>query len=364
MADRACYSNSHAAGSATSLIRLAIGRKAHVLSRIVRRIAIIPVSLLIVGTIAFSLVGLLPGDPAYAILGDTASEERIKEIHDRLGTDQPLHLQYGNYLVDVARGDLGRSLFTNRLVLDDVFRYLPSTLELVVPSLVLSILIGGALGTITSYYRQRKPGAAGRGLVTLTQSIPDFLLAVVLIYVFFVILGIAPSPSGRLPIGMTPPERVTGLYTVDAIISGDMSLAFAAGKKLILPVLSLALPYSAYFAKVSDNSLAGVFASRHTEFTRSLGLSEFVVIRDGWRIARVDIVTYFAILFGTLLGGAALIEIIYGLHGFAKWGVEGTLQLDIPVIRGFIVVSAVLTLIGYLVGDIIAVALDPRLRLD
>ncbi len=331
---------------------------------VLRRLLIIPLSIFIVVTAAFGLVNLLPGNPALVIAGGFATDERVAEIETELGLDQPLLTRYTDYVRDLGRGDLGESYYTGRSVREDILERLPNSIELIVPALALAALLGLAFGSISAYFLQRAPERVTRIAITLTQSVPDFLLSLVLIYVVFFSLGWAPSPVGRLGILEQPPESITKFPIVDSVLRGEWGTLGSLLHHMMLPVLALGVVYSAYFAKTSRTALAASLGSQQVEFARACGLPERQVFRYAFLAARTPLLTYGAILIGSLLGGAAIVESIFAWRGLGQWALEAMLEVDLPAIQGFVLVVGILTLLIYLLLDLLVLMLDPRVSYE
>lgn len=325
-----------------------------------RRLLFLPLAIFIVVTFAFAVVNLTPGDPSRVIAGGLAGEEQLAEIRAGLGLDKSIPERYVVYLRQLASGDLGRSYFTRNSITSEIAQRLPATLELVVLSLAVAVVIGMALGGLGAYFRGRTPDRLTKISVAMLQAIPDFFLGLVLIYVVFFVLRWAPAPVGRLGLMDIAPPRVTGGTITDAVIAGDWTLVRRALHHAMLPVLTLGLFYSAYFAKTARATLASAFESRQVEFARASGLPEWKVIGYALRQARTPILTYAAILFSTLIGGAALVEVVFAWGGVGEWAIGRILNLDIPAIQGFVLVAGLITLLTYIALDILVAALDPR----
>lgn len=327
-----------------------------------KRLALLPIGMFIVVSLSFALVHLSPGDPARAIAGGLATEETLAEIRAELGLDKPLGERYADYLGDLSRGDLGRSYFTDRPIVSEIFQRLPDSIELIVMSLIVATVVGLILGGIGAYYRGRWPDAGTRFLTSSLQSIPDFFLGLGLIYFLFFVLGWAPAPVGRIGLLEVRPPRVTGGLLTDAVIAGDWAIFWSGLRHSIMPVLALGLFYAAYFAKTARAVLASAFASRQVEFARACGLPPRTIWLYAFREARTPILTYGAILFAVLVGGAAIVEIVFAWGGVGEWAVGRILALDIPAIQGFVLVAGVVTLLTYIALDLVVAALDPRIK--
>lgn len=328
---------------------------------LLNRLLLLPLGLFIVVSLTFALVNLTPGDPARAIAGGLADDATVAEIRSELGLDLPLGQRYVVYVSDLARGDLGTSFFTQRPITQEIWQRLPDSVELIVASLALATVLGLIIGGIGAYYRGRPADRASRLLTSAIQSIPDFFLGLVLIYFLFYLLGWAPPPVGRIGLMESRPPRITGAVLTDAVLAGDLQLARSALRHMVMPVLALGVFYSAYFAKTARAVLSGAFASRQIEFARACGLPPRTIWAYALRDARTPIMTYGAILFAVLIGGAAIVEIVFAWGGVGEWAVERILSLDIPAIQGFVLVAGMVTLLTYVVLDIIVAALDPRI---
>ena len=339
------------------------GRSRHVrlVKLIAKRLAFFFVAIFAVLTISFFLIALAPGDPARVIAGSLATAEQIDNIRAELGLDQPILQRYFAYISGIFTGDLGTSYFSKQSVSSEIADRLPSTLELVLLSVGVAIIIGVILGTIGGYFRGRWPESASRGVASLFQAIPDFFFALLLILIFFFYLGIAPAPSGQLDILITPPDQVTGFVPIDSLIAGDAEAFQNAMAHLILPVLTLGLVYAGYFAKITRSALAESMQSQQVQFARASGLSEWRTLRYALVQIRSSILTYAGIIFASLFGGAAVVETIFSWNGMGQWALDGILRLDIPVIQGFVLIAGVITLLIYTLLDIIVAWLDPRI---
>ncbi len=339
------------------------GRSRHVrrVRLVATRLAFFAVAIFGVLTVSFFLIALAPGDPARVIAGSLATAQQIDDIRAELGLDQPMLQRYFSYISGIFTGDLGTSYFTKQPVITEIADRLPSTLELVLLSVGVSIIIGVILGTIGGYFRGRWPESVSRGFASLFQAIPDFFFALILILIFFFYLGIAPAPSGQLDILILPPDQVTGFVPIDALIAGDIEAFQNALGHLVLPVLTLGLVYAGYFAKITRSALVESMQSQQVQFARASGLSEWRTLRYALVQIRSSILTYAGIIFASLFGGAAVVETIFSWNGLGQWALDGILRLDIPVIQGFVLVAGVITLLIYTLLDIVVAWLDPRI---
>lgn len=328
---------------------------------LLNRLALLPLGILIVVSLTFALVNFAPGDPARAIAGGLADEATLDQIRISLNLHLPVWERYLVYLGDLARGDLGTSFFTGRPISLELIERIPDSIELVVMSLFVATVLGLLLGAVGAYYRGRPADRTSRFVTSAIQSIPDFFLGLLLIYVLFFLLDLTPAPVGRIGLLETRPDRITGALLVDTALQRDWSTFRSALAHSVMPVMALGIFYSAYFAKTSRAVLASAFGSRQVEFARACGLPTRTIWAYAFREARTPIMTYGAILFAILIGGAAIVEIVFAWGGAGEWAVSRILAMDIPAIQGFVLVSGLITLITYVALDVLVAALDPRI---
>ncbi|WP_033294595.1 ABC transporter permease [Amycolatopsis jejuensis] len=327
-----------------------------------KRIALIPLMLLLIATLSFVLLRLLPGDPAVLVVGEFAGPEELAKVHAALHLDDPLWQQYVTYLWDTLRGDLGTSYLTGIPVLEDVLRRLPNSLFIIIPSLLVAVLLGTLVGTAGGYLRRKFSGRFFSAGISALQGVPPFLVGIVLIYLFVFTLRIFPTPTGMLYASTTPPPERSGIMLVDAVLAGQWNVLGAMAAHAILPVISTALFLASYFAKTVRTGVTDALAGNQIEFARGCGLPEHRVIRYALLTSRTSVLTYAAILFGVMLSATAVIEIVFSWPGIGAWALDGVLKGDLPVIQGFIVVTGGLVILAYVVLDILVAALDPRIR--
>lgn len=327
-----------------------------------RRLAFVPVGLFVVASLAFAVVNLTPGDPASVIAGDQATDEVVAKIRSDLGLDESLGSRYVTYMGDLVRGDLGTSYFSGRPVLDQIAQRLPNSLELAFLSLIVAVVLGVILGGIAAYARGRAPERVSRLITSAAQSTPDFFLGLVLIYIFFSVLGIAPAPVGRLGLLEEAPPKVTGGILTDALIAGDWELVGSALRHAMLPVAALGIFYASMISKVTRGALSTAFDSEQVEFARANGLSLTKQIGYAMRQARTSILTYSAVVLATLIGGTAVVESIFAWGGIGHWMIDSVMKMDVPSIQGFVLLSGAVTFLVYLLLDLVVFALDPRIK--
>ena len=312
--------------------------------------------------VSFFLIKSIPGDPAPLILGPLATRENMDQLRSQMGLDQPLHVQFGQYVSRLAQGDLGTSWLTTRPVLEDLLRKFPATLELVTLGLLLAIIIGMPLGIMAA---QRPDGWVRRisdSYGFAAGALPDFWFALLLIFVFFSILGWAPPPMGRLDIGLLSPPQVTGVLTLDGLIAGDWEVFRSASAQLILPVLTLGIVNAGAILKMTQSTMERMLASDFSQYQHLCGLPPSAIRRHALRNALPSVLTVVSVLYGYLLGGAVLVEIVFSWGGAGQYAVGAVLNADLNAVMGFIIFSAVFSLLVYLVVDFLYLIIDPRIR--
>ncbi|MEU5843049.1 ABC transporter permease [Rhodococcus sp. NPDC047139] len=326
------------------------------------RLALVPVTLFALCTLAFGLVNLIPSNPAGVLLGDFATPEEIARVNAELGLDQSLWARYVEFLKALASGSLGESYFTGESVTAALGARAASTLELVVGAWIVALVLGTALGVAMAYWKSPVGRSSISTGVALIQAIPDFVLGILGSLVFFYFLGALPLPLGQLPMTAAPPSAITGAAFLDALLTGDWSTAGAAAQQMILPIAALGISGSVVFARVVYAAASEVFASSHTAFARARGLSEPTVVRLAVRASLLPAVAASGIVVGGLIGGSAVVEVVFNWQGLGQWGAEGALEADIPVLEGYIIAGAGLALLAYIVADMSMYWLDPRVR--
>jgi ABC-type dipeptide/oligopeptide/nickel transport system permease component len=312
----------------------------------------------------FVIVRLLPGDPATLILGETAGPEQVKALQHSLGLDRPIPEQYVIWMRHVLHGDLGRSLFTSNAVIQDIKERLPVTLELVTGAMLISIFVLIPIGVLTA---RRVSGwhraVADKAVFTygmLAGSLPDFWLALLLVYFLYFKLKIFPAPSGRFDITVIPPPRVTGFNLIDSAIAGDWTALSSYVKHLALPVMTLAFVYGAPILKMTRQTVITMLEAEFVEQARATGLSNRTLLRIAFKNSLPPIITLIGLTYSYTIGGAVLVETVFSWGGMGQYAVQGILNADYSAIQGFVIVAALSAIIVFLLVDILYYLIDPR----
>jgi peptide/nickel transport system permease protein len=313
--------------------------KEYIIKRI---ISVIPI-LVIVALIVFFLVHLTPGDPAAVILGPAATITELERLRGEMGLDQPLLKQLLVWLSDILRGDLGRSLFMRKTVLEAFMDHLWSTLSLALGGQIIAIIIAIPLGIVAANRRGSRIDRAVSVFSTLGVSIPNFLLALIMVLVFSVGLSLLPV-AGFRPLRM-------GLWT--------------HVRYLILPTLTLGIIQAALLTRVTRSSMLEVLNSNYVKTAYAKGLRErTVIVKHAFRNAFIPILTVIGQSFTQLIVGAIVVEVVFNIPGIGQLLINAISRRDFQVIQGSILLIALTFILINLVIDLLYGLLDPRIRLN
>ena len=335
--------------------------------------------------IVFALARLIPGDPCRAVLGERATDAVCDAFIDRYGLDEPIPVQFGLYLGQIASGDLGDSIKHSRPVTTLLIERLPTTVELTLLALTFAIVVGIPLGLLSAYWRNSPVDLGTMVFANLGVSVPVFVLGLLLAFLFGIVLKDTPiglPPSGRLSSGVFvdplvevwgledlegPPRAVldflSGIYTFSTLITGQWEALLDAISHLILPAIALGTIPLAIVARITRSSLLEVLGLDYVRTARAKGLRErTVVLRHAARNALLPVVTVIGLQLGALLSGAVLTETVFNLAGVGRTMYEAITGRDYVVIQGFTLIIAVAYVLVNLLVDISYGFLDPRVR--
>lgn len=300
---------------------------------IIRRLLLTVPVVLGVSIIVFSIIRLLPGDPARALAGVNATPEYIQQVRDRYGLDDPIHIQYWNFVSGLVQGDLGNSTFSNRPVTTEIRERFPRTLVLASVSLVLATLVGVSVGIVSATRRNSLFDNVGMFVALVGVAAPVFWLALMLQLLFAVQLRWLPA---------------TGIGGIE---------------NLILPSITLGMASAALMARITRSSVLEVMRQDFITTARAKGVAERMVIyKHALKNALIPVVTVLGLQFGILLGGAVLTETVFAWPGVGRLLVDSILRRDYPVVQGTVMLLAFLFVIINLVVDVIYAFLDPRIH--
>ncbi|WP_291296702.1 ABC transporter permease [Elioraea sp.] len=330
-----------------------------------RRLAAALPTLAGVIVVTFLMTRALPGDPAAYFAGPAATREAVEEIRRQLGLDQPLWVQFGDYLADLARGDLGLSITTGQPVLADIAQRLPASAELTLIGLLIAAGFGVPMGVAAALRPNSWVDHLCRVIATAGVSLPTFFTGLLLVYVFYYQLGWAPAPLGRLDAFSSPPPQVTGFYLIDSLLAGDIETFTGAAAQLALPALTLGIFALAPIARMTRGSMLSVLSSDFIRAARAAGLSgNTIVIRYALRNALLPVVTTLGMVLSFLLGANVLVEKVFAWPGIGSYAIEALIASDYAPVQGFVMAMAILYVALNLVIDLAYQAIDPRVRIE
>ncbi len=330
------------------------------ISFLIRRLlALIPVLFLVL-IIVFSLAHIIPGDPAVTLLGPGATEQQIAVLREQLNLDQTPLVQFTDYLVGLAHGDLGTSLRSGQPVAREILDRLPATLELSIAATLVAIVVGIPIGVISATRPNSILDHVIRVVSLAGVSAPAFLLALILQLIFATYLGWLPV-SGRLsPYIIADP--ITGFAILDGFLYGDLDAVWSAVRHLILPMAVLAAFLAATLGRFVRNTMLEVMAEDYIRTARAKGLSKSSILEHGLRNSLLPAITVVGLKFAEMLSGAILTETIFSWPGIGRYMFEAIRNRDYPVVQGATLVFALLFVITSVIVDLLYGALDPRVR--
>jgi peptide/nickel transport system permease protein len=314
-----------------------------VIGYILRRLAALVPALFFVSVVTFAITLLLPGDPALAYIGEANINDRAMylAVRQELGLDQPLPVQYLKWLGRAVQGDLGRSIRTREPALEGLLARLPVTLELSLLAMAISLAIAVPIGILSAVRPNSRLDMAGTVVAMGGIAVPDFWLAILLIYVVAVWLRVLPS-SGYAPLdlGLWPNLR-----------------------SMVLPSLALGMGLAAVVMRQLRSALIEVLHQEYVLVARAKGLSEPIILgRHALKNALIPVVTVIGLQTGRLLGGAVLIETIFSLPGLGRLAADSIQFRDYPMLEGVVLILALAVALASLATDVVYAALDPRIR--
>lgn len=334
--------------------------------RAARRLLSSAPALLGVLVFTFLLMRVLPGDPAvFFASGPNAGQAEIEAVRKQMGLDRPIPEQLLRYLEDVGTGQLGRSMTTGQPVVKDLRERLPASLELTFAALLIALALSIPLGILAAL----RPGSAldhgVRLLCSLGVCVPTFVSGLLLIYVFYYLLGYAPDPTGRLDVFAASPPGITGFLLIDFALTGDGEGWRAAAAQLVLPAITMALFVIAPLARITRASMLAVLGSDFIRTARSLGLSQTrIVVTYALRNAILPVLTIAGIVFSTMLGANVLVEKVFSWPGVASYALDALLSSDYAPVQGFVLLMAAIFVAVNLVVDLLYGLADPRVSIS
>jgi peptide/nickel transport system permease protein len=327
-----------------------------------RLLYLIPVCLGVL-LVTFIIARVLPTDPVYLLVPpQDTTPETLARVRAELGLDQPLPVQFLDYIKGVASGNLGDAFHTGNPVWEDLRAKFPATFEITTLALIFCVLVSIPLGVISAVRRDGIVDHVSRVVSLAGIAMPQFWLALLLIYFLFYQFHWFPPPLGRAPVGFQV-HQVTGLYTVDTLLAGDLPGFWEALKFMALPVLTLVLVNMAPLTRLTRSAMIDVLGSEYVRSARAAGVDERTInYRLALKNALLPPVTMIGQIYGNLLNGAVVVEIIFAWPGLGLYAVNAASQGDYAPVQAFALLAAGLRVIVFLATDLVYFVIDPRIR--
>ncbi|MEL7470445.1 MAG: ABC transporter permease [Pseudomonadota bacterium] len=308
--------------------------------------------------ITFTISHIIPADPIAFIAGDNATAEQIAALKAKFGVDQPVHIQLWNYIIGVAQGDFGVSLYTQRPIVDDLSARLPATLELAFVAILLSAVIGIPLGVLAAVNRNSWIDHVLRVFTVSGLAIAAFWLAILFQLLFAMELGWTPL-QGR--VDGWGPDVITGFFLIDSAVAGDWDIFWDVVAHMVLPAVTLGFPAMATVMRFTRAGVLDAINSNYVDYQQAMGVPRRVVIwRFVLRNALIGTVTQLGLIFGNLIANAVVVEAVFDWPGLGLYAVNSILQSDYNAIMGFTLVMGTVFIVANLLVDITHGLIDPR----
>ncbi|TCS83078.1 ABC transporter permease [Tepidibacillus fermentans] len=331
------------------------------ISYTIRRLLMLIPVLIGMSLLVFSIIHLIPGDPAKTILGEKASPEALQNMRQELGLNDPLYVQYKNYMVGIFHGNLGTSLKTKMPISQEIKPYLAATMELTFFAMAFAIFIGVNAGIIAAWKQNSWFDYIAMLIALLGVSMPVFWLGLMEQWLFAQKLNWLPS-IGRDGI-LNPVQPITHFYLIDTLLVGNIEGFKEVLKHLILPSIALGTIPMAIIARMTRSSMLEVMNSDYIRTAKAKGVHQFFLIyKHALKNASIPILTVVGLQTGLLLGGAVLTETIFAWPGLGKYLYDAIAMRDYPVIQSGILVIATIFVFVNLIVDLLYSAIDPRIR--
>lgn len=332
-------------------------------SYVVTRLLLVIPMVLILLTMVFVLMRVAPGDPITASLGGRVPPEVVNEIKAELGYDDPLYVQYGNYLADIAQGDFGTTITDRRPISEIILVNGAATLELTFFAMVVAIVVGVAIGLVAGRYRDTGIDVAGRFFGIIVYAMPVFFLGLLAQLFFGSYLNWLPTSDRASAITDATLDTQTNLYVVDSILAGDWEALRDVGRHLVLPAVTLGLVTAGVFIRLVRVNVIRTMKDDYIEAARARGIKErSVVYHHAFKNALVPVITIVGLQVALLLGGAVLTETTFNWPGLGQTLVDYLAERDYPAVQGIIIVFALVVVVVSLVIDFLSAYIDPRIR--
>ena len=312
----------------------------------------------------FTLARVVPGDPARMALGPRVPQWAVDRIREEMHLDKAIPIQYYYWIKGVLHGDFGISLNTRRNVADDVKEFFPASLELALYSAIFLLILGVTLGTISGWFQNTWIDNLVRGISYIGAVTPSFAFAIFFVLIFSYKLRIFPT-IGRLSLDVIPPPTITGLYTIDALITGQFDVFFDALKHLFLPTISLMMMPMSVNARLTRAAISENIRKDYIAAERSSGIPEKIIMfKYLLKPSLIPTISITGLAFASLLADAFLIELIFNWPGLSRYGLNAMLYKDLNAIIAVILILGMSFIVVNVIIDLIVCYLDPRINIE
>ena len=312
----------------------------------------------------FFIARVMPGDPARVALGSLATKEQVQNLREEMHLDKAFPVQYYFWLKSVLHGDLGRSLYTRRPVTTDLKAYIPATIELILISFLMSLVIGQVTGVLAGYFRNSWFDSLSRLISYVGVATPAFAVAIFLLLIFTYVLKFSPT-VGRLSLTAAPPPRITSFLILDSVIAGKFGTALEGLRHILLPAASLAVANIAQEGRITRTSIAENLQKDYVTAHIVYGIPRWsILFKYLLRPSLIPTVSVMGLAFAYQLSNAFLVELVFMWPGFSRYAVTVMLNKDLNAIVAVVLVIGVAFSVVNVIVDIVVSFLDPRVRLQ
>ncbi|GCA73109.1 dipeptide transport system permease protein DppB [Microcystis aeruginosa NIES-2519] len=340
-----------------------MSRRAALQSYLLVRLLLAPLMLWTIVTVVFLLMRVAPGDPTDAILGNRAPESAKNALREQLGLNKPLFFQYLDYIFNLMRLNLGDSLTSKGVTVWEIIaKHFPATVELTFYGMLIAVIVGVGLGIITASRPNTPLDAGGRLFGLITYSLPIFWVGMLLQLIFAVQLRWFPLGT-RFPLSETPPQTITGLYTLDSLMTLQLDKLPIALYYLVLPSFTLGILLSGIFERMVRVNLKQTLQADYVDAAKARGIPEkTIMIAHALKNALIPVITVLGLTFAALLGGAVLTEVTFSWPGLGNQLYRAISLRDYPTVQGLMAFFATIVVLASILIDLINAYIDPRIR--
>ena len=312
----------------------------------------------------FFIARVMPGDPARQALGNFATEEQLQRFREEMHLDESFPVQYYYWISSLLRGDLGTSVYTRQPVASDIKKFIPATLELMFFATLISLVVGQITGVLAGYFRNSWFDGVSRLVSYLGIATPSFVVAILLLFVFSQLLGVAPG-TGRLPVTMQAPPAITGFIVLDSLIAGRPNVAGIALLHMLLPAVSLAVIHIAQEGRITRSSIVENLQKDYITVHQVHGIkTSRLVFKYLLKPSIIPTVTVMGLDFAFLMYNAFLVELVFLWPGFSRYAVMTMLHKDLNAIVAVVLIIGLTFALVNLLVDIVITYLDPTIRIQ